>query len=47
MGVEVGRQMRNVSEFKEVLEALDLEESDGNEELDQEESDYRDDSDDY
>ena len=27
-GVEVGRRMRNVSEFKEVLEALDLEESD-------------------
>ena len=28
VGVEVGRRMRNVSEFKEVLEALDLEESD-------------------
>ena len=27
-GVEVGRRMRNVSEFKEALEALDLEESD-------------------
>ena len=27
-GVEVGRRMRNVSEFKEVLEALDLEEFD-------------------
>ena len=27
-GVEVGRRMRNVSEFKEMLEALDQEESD-------------------
>ena len=27
-GVEVGRRMRNVSEFKEALEALDQEESD-------------------
>ena len=39
-GVEVGRRVRNVREFKE---ALDLEESDGSEAHDQEESDYCDD----
>ena len=36
-GVEVGRRVRNVREFKEALEALDQEESDGID--DQEESD--------
>ena len=40
MGVEVGRRMRDVSEFKE---ALDLEDSDGSEAHDQEESDDLDD----
>ena len=40
-GVEVGRRVRNVREFKEALEALDQEESDGID--DQEESDGIDD----
>ena len=43
-GVEVGRRVRNVREFKEALDApLVVEDSDGSEVHDQEEPDYCDD----